>query len=54
VILALAAIVSAPPLPVADMRQGMLDGDALAEFGQEAFIGVETDAAPTRTRAPVE
>ena len=32
-ILAQAAIASAPPLPVADMRQGMLDSDALAELG---------------------
>ena len=37
-ILPLAAIASAPPLPVADMRQGMLDGDALAELGGPAGV----------------
>ncbi len=61
-VLALATVAGATALPVADMRQGVLDGDplaelgapswrvlALAQLGQEAFIGMEADAAPPRT-----
>ncbi len=62
-ILALATIAGAPALPVADMRQRVLDGHALTQFGparwrllpraqlrQVALVRMETDAAPASAR----
>ena len=61
-VLAWATIAGAAALPVADMRQGVLDGDPLAELGpsswrvlaltqlgEEPLIGVDADTAAART-----
>jgi hypothetical protein len=48
-VLAWATVAGAAALPMADMRQSVLDGYPLAQLGQEAFIGVDADAAAART-----
>src|SRR5262249_44778089 len=60
-ILARPAVASTPPLPVAHMRQGVLDRHALAQLrsprprllllaqlDEQTFVGMDVDAAPVR------